>query len=130
MNLQFSDGNQLQLLNSGSAYFPALITAIDAAQIVVYLETYIFAGDETGRAVVAALVRAAGRGVAVHLLVDGFGSKDMPAPMRQELLDAKVQVLLYNPKISPFALQRRSLRRMHRKSGCLIHRPMRSGRRR
>ena len=115
MNLQFSDGNQLQLLNSGSAYFPALITAIDAAQIVVYLETYIFAGDETGRAVVAALVRAAGRGVAVHLLVDGFGSKDMPAPMRQELLDAKVQVLLYNPKISPFALQRRSLRRMHRK---------------
>ena len=115
MNPQFFGGNRLRLLSSGAAYFPALLQAIDAAQIVVYLETYIFADDETGRSVAAALARAAERGVAVHLLVDGFGSKDMPERLRQELLDAKVQILLYNPKISPFSLKRRSLRRMHRK---------------
>jgi len=115
MSAPFFGGNRLQLLSSGAAYFPALLQAIDAAQIAVYLETYIFANDETGKSVAAALVRSAKRGVAVHLLVDGFGSKDMPERLRQELLDAKVQILIYNPKISPFALKRRSLRRMHRK---------------
>jgi len=115
MSSQFSGGNRLRLLSSGAAYFPALLQAIDAARIVVFLETYIFAYDQTGRSVAAALVRASQRGVAVHLLVDGFGSKDMPERWRQELLDAKVQILVYNPRISPFALKRRSLRRMHRK---------------
>lgn len=108
-------GNSLHLLSSGVAFFPALLQEIDAAQIAVYLETYIFADDGTGRMVAAALVRAAQRGVAVHLLVDGFGSKDLPERLRQELLEAKVQLLFYNPKISPFAMKRRSLRRMHRK---------------
>lgn len=115
MTLQFLDANRLHLLSSGSAYFPALLQAIDAARTVVYLETYIFANDETGRSVASALMRAASRGVAVHLLVDGFGSKSMPDGLRQQLLAAKVQLLFYNPQISPFALKRRSLRRMHRK---------------
>jgi cardiolipin synthase len=115
MSIRFLGGNRLQLLSSGTAYFPALLAAIDAAQIVIYLETYIFADDGIGRAVAAALMRAAKRGVAVHLLVDGFGSKEMSMRLRQELLDAKVQLLIYNPKISPFALKRQSLRRMHRK---------------
>ena len=49
MTLEFLGGNKLQLLTNGSAYFPALEQAIDAAQSEIYLETYIFADDETGR---------------------------------------------------------------------------------
>lgn len=115
MALQFLDGNKLTLLTNGVAYFPALLQAIDTAQVVIFLETYIFANDETGKTVAAALIRAAERGVAVHLLVDGFGSKDMPGQLQQQMQDADVRLLVYNPKISFFSLKRQSLRRMHRK---------------
>ena len=62
MMLEFLGGNKLQLLMNGDAYFPALQQAFDAAQSEIYLETYIFADDDTGRRIAAALVRAAGLG--------------------------------------------------------------------
>ena len=68
--------NRLRLLENGAAYFPALTAGIDAAQHEIHLETYIFADDVTGRSIAAALSRAAGRGVAVRVLVDGFGARD------------------------------------------------------
>jgi len=54
---EFLDGNKLKLLTNGGAYFPALQHAFDAAQSEIYLETYIFADDTTGRRVAAALAR-------------------------------------------------------------------------
>ena len=115
MTPKFVDGNKLQLLCNGTAYFPALQQAIDAAQGEIYLETYIFRDDETGKAIAAALARAARRGVAVRVLVDGFGCKDHFAEIRERLLAAEVLVLIYRPKISPLTLRRNRLRRMHRK---------------
>jgi cardiolipin synthase len=115
MTLEFLEGNKLQLLVNGGAYFPALRQAIDAAQSEVYLETYIFADDNTGRGIAAALVRAAGRGVSVHVLVDGFGSKGMFEQTRRLLDAADVEVLIFGPKTSPLTLRRKRLRRLHRK---------------
>ena len=69
---EFVTGNRIRLLRTGTEYFPALIAAIDAAQRQIHLETYIFEADGTGRAVAAALARAARRGVAAHVLIDGF----------------------------------------------------------
>lgn len=115
MTLQFVSGNALQLLTSGRAYFPALQHAIDAANVEIYLETYIFADDDTGRRIAAALVRAAGRGVRVHVLVDGFGSKGMFEQTRQLLSAANIEVLIFGPKTSPLTLRRNRLRRLHRK---------------
>jgi len=112
---KFVDGNKLQLLRNGTAYFPALQQAIDVAKGEIYLETYIFRDDETGQAIAAALARAAQRGVAVRVLVDGFGCKDHFAEIRERLLAANVKVLIYRPKISPLTLRRNRLRRMHRK---------------
>ena len=115
MTPKFVDGNKLQLLRNGTAYFPALQQAIDVAKGEIYLETYIFRDDATGQAIAAALARAAQRGVAVRVLVDGFGCKDHFAEIRERLLAANVQVLIYRPKISPLTLRRNRLRRMHRK---------------
>ncbi len=115
MDARFLDGNQLQLLKNGTEYFPALITAIAGATKEIFLETYIFSDDETGRAVASALSAAARRGVLVHLLVDGFGSKGMFRETREQLINAQVQVLIYNPNISPLTLRRNRLRRLHRK---------------
>ncbi|MDP2706822.1 MAG: cardiolipin synthase ClsB, partial [Burkholderiales bacterium] len=115
MTPKFVDGNKLRLLRNGTDYFPALQQAIDVAKGEIYLETYIFRDDGTGQAIAGALARAAQRGVAVRVLVDGFGCKDHFAEIRERLLAANVQVLIYRPKISPLTLRRNRLRRMHRK---------------
>jgi cardiolipin synthase len=115
MTLEFLGGNALPLLTNGRAYFPALQQAVDAAQSEIYLETYIFADDDTGRRIAAALVRAAGRGVRVHVLVDGFGSKGMFEQTRKLLDAANIDVMIFGPKTSPLTLRRNRLRRLHRK---------------
>lgn len=111
----FIEGNQITLLHSGTEYFPALELAIDSAQQEIHLETYIFQYDATGARIATALKRAAQRGVAVHLLIDGFGSLGLSRIMIQEMLTAGVQVLIYRPEFFSFRLKRYRLRRMHRK---------------
>jgi cardiolipin synthase len=114
-------GNRLTLLKNGGQYFPALVAAIDAAKVEVLLETYIFANDETGTLVADALMRAAGRGVSTHLLIDGFGAKELAAQMRESLVKANVEVLIFRPAVSPWPpwRQRMRLRRLHRKVACI-----------
>ncbi|OIQ83190.1 putative cardiolipin synthase YbhO [mine drainage metagenome] len=111
----FVSGNKIVLLRNGTEYFPALQQAIDAAQYEIHLQTYIFEDDAVGRAVAEALMRAAGRGVSACLLLDGFGCKEIPPAFVIELQTAGVEVLFYRPKISPWTLRRRRLRRLHRK---------------
>ena len=112
----YTEGNRLALLRNGVEYFPALETAIRGAQRKIFLETYIFADDESARRITDALVDAAGRGVAVHVLVDGFGSRDlMPDDLAYELLAAGVRFLVFRPHVEWFQFRRRRLRRMHRK---------------
>ncbi|WP_435626794.1 cardiolipin synthase ClsB [Candidatus Ferrigenium straubiae] len=111
-------GNQLALLQNGAAFFPQLCADIDAARHSVYLETYIFAEDETGHMIADALRRAAARGVAVRVLLDGFGSAELPQYRVDELRRAEVEVQWFRREVSPFTLQRsrkRRLLRMHRK---------------
>lgn len=117
--MHFVPGNRIGLLSRGAEYFPALVSAIDAARESVYLETYIFEDDDTGRRVAAALGAAARRGVLVRLLVDGFGARDMARSLRDGMRGDGVQLLVYRPKISPLTLRRQRLRRMHRKMACV-----------
>ena len=111
----YSEGNLLTLLRSGVEYFPALARSIEQAKTEVYLETYIFADDQTGQKIADVLCRAAQRGVSVHVLLDGFGARDMAPTLLQRMLDAGVDVLVYRRKVSPLTLRRHRLRRMHRK---------------
>lgn len=108
-------GNQVALLQSGEAYFPAVEAAFDRARHEIYLETYIYENDATGRRIADALKRAALRGVKVYVLIDGYGSKDLPRNMLDYLRLDGVNVLIFRPKISPWTLRRKRLRRMHRK---------------
>ncbi len=89
--------------------------ALDRAMHEIYLESYIFENDNTGKRIVEALRRAAFRGVKTHMLIDGFGSNRFPKTMINYLEAAGVMVLKFRPKISPWTLRRRRLRRLHRK---------------
>jgi len=111
----FVPGNRLTLLDSGAQFFPALLAAIDAARHEVHLESYIFADDETGQAVCNALIAAARRGIAVRVLVDGFGAPDFAETLLPALAAAGVMALAYRPELARFSFRRHRLRRLHRK---------------
>jgi cardiolipin synthase len=115
MKPSFISGNHVELLETGGAYFPALLAAIDAASAEIYLQTYIFADDETGRSVAAALARAARRGVVVRILVDGFGAREFPARLGSGLIADGAEVLVYRAEIGRLRLRRHRLRRLHSK---------------
>lgn len=67
-------GNHVELLHNGDAAYPQMLAAIESAQRSVWLASYIFRRDRTGRAFADALGAAARRGVEVRVLVDGFGA--------------------------------------------------------
>ena len=113
--ITFLPNNQITLLRGGEEYFPALVTAIENANQIIYLQTYIYELDEAGISIGSALKQAAHKGVAINILLDGFGCKDMLRTYLKELENAGVQVLFYRPKVSPWTLKKNRLRRMHRK---------------
>lgn len=66
-------GNRITTLTNGDVAFGDMLEAIDEACDSVLLMTYIFRTDTTGRRFIDALTRAADRGVACHVLIDGIG---------------------------------------------------------
>jgi len=112
---QFTSGNQVTLLCNGTEYFPTLISAIDDAKYEIYLQTYIYELDKTGKRVGEALKAAALRGVSVYLLLDGFGARKLSKTFIESLKALGVEVLFFRPKISPWTLKRSRLRRLHSK---------------
>lgn len=107
-------GNRVRLLVNGEQYFPELLAAIEAARQSIYLETYIFAADNIGHRVADALAAAAARGVAVRLLIDGYGGGDYARRLVKELGVHGVEVRIYRPE-RWWRLERKLLRRLHRK---------------
>ena len=109
-HVTFVDNNDVTLLESGTAFFPALVGAIDAARHEVMFETYIFSEDDTGRLVRNALIRAALRGVKVRVLVDWIGTEHRPSQRLGALFaDAGVHYRIFNPWC------KRGIARSHRK---------------
>ena len=110
------DTESLRLLEGGQALFPALVSAFDAAHHWIQLETYIFDFHGAGTEVAEALIRAAGRGVTVQVLVDAIGSGPLPELWKEKLEQAGVQWCIYSPMTSAFGLLLpERWRRLHRK---------------
>lgn len=115
-SVTFTANNDIALLNSGVEYFPQLIVAFDLAQEEIYLETYIFALDETGEDVKAALERAARRGVQVRLITDWIGTGSAVSKrLTRELAAAGAEHCSFNPWF------KRGVVRTHRKM-CVVDR--------
>ena len=116
---RFRSGNRIKLLRSGAEYFPALERAIDSAEREVWLESYLFADDASGRRIAEAMARAAKRGVKVRVMVDGWGAKFYLTPaLARFMRDAGIEVLKYRPEVAAWQFRSHRLRRLHRK---LVH---------
>ena len=112
----FTGGNALRLLRGGDELFPAMLEAIDAARREVWLATYIFHEDGAARQIADRLVQAARRGVAVHLVIDGFGSKSTLPALREWLAGSPVALEVFRPLDRWWRwLQPGQLRRLHQK---------------
>ncbi len=108
-------GHQLLLLQGGGELFPAMIEAMDAAQQLVHLETYIFEFAGSALGIAEALERAARRGVVVRLVLDGVGTPQVPLLWQQRFRQVGVQWHVYAPMGRLGLLFPRRWRRLHRK---------------
>ena len=108
-------GNQFRLLENGEEYFPRVFEAIAGARREVFVETFILFDDKIGRGLHAALLQAAQGGAQVHVLVDGFGSPDLPEEFVASLVQAGVRFRVFDPGPRLFGQRLNLLRRMHRK---------------
>ncbi len=90
-------GNSISPLVNGEQAYPEMLRAIADARETVYLSSYIFDSDRTGREFVLALVAALQRGLQVRVLVDGVGRfYSFPSIVRL-LRRADVPVALFLP---------------------------------
>ncbi len=108
-------GHQVQLLQGGEVFFQALIEAVDRSAHEVRFETYIFSVEASGERVAAALERAAQRGVAVYLVMDGVGTPHIPAEWAGRFKAAGVEWRIFSPLGRLGMLIPTSWRRLHRK---------------
>nr|MBV6629614.1 cardiolipin synthase ClsB [Oceanococcus sp. HetDA_MAG_MS8] len=112
---RWTQGNDLSLLENGEEFFPAVFADIRAARDCVLIETFIWFDDPIGRELQDALLEARKRGVRVKVAVDGFGTAPISDDMVQELRDAGVELLVYDPRRQFLGLQPNLFRRLHRK---------------
>lgn len=115
MRLAWTEGNRVELLVNGEAYYPRVFDAIAAARREVLLETFILFDDKVGRALQQALIAAARNGASVHVLVDGWGSPDLPPDFLAPLEAAGVKLRAFEPVRRLFGTRVNLFRRMHRK---------------
>ena len=104
------EGNRLVLLTEGPELLDALLALIDGAKSSLRLLYYIYADDSSGERVRAALLAAQQRGVAVSVLIDGFGSGGTSQEYFAGLREAGAHFCRFHPSYG-----RRYLLRNHQK---------------
>jgi cardiolipin synthase len=91
---------QLLLLDGGDEAYPRMLAALALATQSVHLETYAFEVSGVGARFVDALQQAAGRGVAVRVVIDGWGSARGGRAIATALRQAGCAVRIYNRLLS------------------------------
>lgn len=91
----------LHLLADAQEALDARLFLIEQAQHSIDLQYYILRHDTTGQALLAALRRAAMRGVRVRLLLDGWGARPEPSVLQDMAAQTHIDVRLFNPLDNP-----------------------------
>ncbi|EAR20545.1 phospholipase D-like domain-containing protein [Nitrococcus mobilis] len=89
--------NRVETLHNGESAYPAMLDAIEHAQRTVFLSTYIFESNRTGRKFADTLARAVARGVDVRVLLDGAGEWYSLPRIRSILHRCGVRVAVFLP---------------------------------
>ena len=92
------DGSHLQLLGDCDVRIDQYVALIDEAKSSVNIIIYVFTDDPVGRRVRDALVAAVGRGIAVRIIVDSFGSGETGEDFFSPMTDAGIKVAFFSRK--------------------------------
>jgi cardiolipin synthase len=89
-------GNAIAVLQNGDEIFPAMLSAIRAAQFTINFETYIYWSGKTGEEFADALTERARAGIKVHLMLDWLGSEKISPQLIGQMMQAGVEVERYH----------------------------------
>ena len=95
----YTTHNKVKFIRGGAPYFSQMLKMIDSAKHSIHLQTYIFDDDDTGKLIGEALKNAAGRGVNVYVLPDGYASNVISKSFINELKAAGVHFRFFEPVI-------------------------------
>jgi len=103
-----TSGNSATLMEDSNRAVDSMVKDIDAATKHVHLLFYIWLPDNNGCKIVAALMRAAARGVTVRAMADDLGSRLLIKSqhwrdMRDSGVKLAVALPIGNPLLRPFA---------------------------
>jgi cardiolipin synthase A/B len=97
------DGNTVELLLNGDEIFPAALEAIRSARETITYAQYFYEEGAIGAEVAEALSERCRAGVRVHILLDGFGTLQIPAEYLDTMKSAGCEVSTFRP-LSPVLL--------------------------
>jgi len=92
-----SCGNAVKVLYNGEQAYPAMLDAIRCAQESIFLCSYIFKADRSGKLFVKELAAATDRGVDVRVMIDAFGQYYAFAKVRHLLKQANIPYAVFMP---------------------------------
>lgn len=95
-----SSFEKVELVHSGEDYFIRLLQIISNAKSEIHIQTYTFEYDSTGLEIAKALKEAASRNVKVYLLLDAYGSVNLPNSFLNELILAGITMRFFSPLFS------------------------------
>jgi len=114
VNAPVEQGGDITLLNNGDEFIPALLKAIGQAKYTINFSVYIWRDGIFSKQVLDALVTKQKQGVKVRVLLDGFGSKEIPDSKFSDLKEAGGRVEKF--RTPQFGKLTRFHRRNHRRA--------------
>jgi len=91
--------SHVELIRGGGQFFKLVEELIDEAKTEIHIQYYICEADQTGIAVMNALIRAAQRNVEVYFILDAYGSGKLPDTSLQKMIDSGVKFKWFKPVI-------------------------------
>jgi cardiolipin synthase len=106
-------GNAVEILLNGEQIFPSVLDGIRSAQRTITYAQYYFEDGPVARDIAGALAERCLAGVGVSVLLDAFGSLNMPRAYVEQMRGAGCHVVWFRP-LSQYAF-RRYYHRNHRR---------------
>lgn len=108
-----TNGDTFDVLQNGDQIFAAMLKAVEGAQRRISFESFIYSDGDVSARFTQAFAAAARRGVDVRIVLDGYGSSDLPGDSVKQLEAAGVHLVWFN-KVRAWSLDRVNYR-THRK---------------
>jgi cardiolipin synthase len=110
-----SYGNRVSFAHDNVQAADDLAGVIASARRSLFLSVFSFEDDTSGRLIANQLVQCAAAGIDVRMLVDGYGSKELPWQLLRRLRSARVQIRHFRPLLWSAARRGGMNYRNHRK---------------